>query len=382
VSNLIHFPDTPENDWPLRMPESVGDVARSFIVTCLRAGFASTPSEPLLTRDPTLLFANSTIVRFKDRLARGVREPGFCLVQPCIRVQNLRLIRSGAPGLAYMSCFNQAGTIAPATGLGRTLSCIDRVMDDLGLAGDRIVVKTNRAMLANAEVDRWLRNHPSWQVEIDTAPPGYYEWSYGMPGVDGIGLTFALRDGKGDAASDFGNLVAIRAQRSMAAWEFGFGLETLDARMRSHQTPFESSAVYMALREALGAPPDRGLCDVLQLSAALHCLGIREGSGKRESIMRRALIDAVFLSLRSGLDLDALVRVANRICKRTPVGLQHTYETAWRRIERKLSLVNDFVCYARRHGKPDARILEYAQVDCGLPSAFMDVVRTVTRWDA
>ena len=360
--------------WPLRISDSIDRSRKAFLQMCKDAGFAVSPAEPVLTRDPTLLFANSTIVRFKDDLQTGIQDLGFCAIQPCIRLQNLKAIRSNNGGLDYMSCFVQAGTVLPADNLDGMLALIAPLLEELGVERDRVAIKICSELLSYGQLGDWLRRGEGWEIEEDREPSSYYNWHYGIPGIVGVGMTLSLRNAYSDALEDFGNLIAIHKDREVVAWEFGFGLETLEARRLSYSTPFEASCVYSALLRETGAVPELSLCDALQLSAALHCFGIQQGSGRRRSIMRRSVIDTVYNAMRLGFSSEQIGRCATSICYESPSDLSSIYARAWSRIEQKMEQVRQYVAYAKRHGISKARVIEYAELKCGIPAAYHDVV--------
>jgi hypothetical protein len=345
-----------------------------FLHMCEDVGLAVSPAEPVVTRDPTLLFANSTIVGFKDDLRTGIREPGYCVIQPCIRLQNLKAIRSQENGLDYMSCFVQAGTILPAGRLDAMLALIAPLLDELEVERDRVAVKICSELLSHRQLSNWLRSCEGWTIEQDREASSYYTWRYGLPGVVGVGMTLSLRNPHSDSLEDFGNLIAIYRDRKLLGWEFGFGLETLEARRLSYRTPFEASYVYSVLRKEIGEVPDLPLCDALQLSAALHCFGIQQGSGRRMSIMRRSVIDTVYNAMRLGIRSEQISRCATSICDESPSDLSSIYAHAWARIEQKMEQVREYVAYAKRHGLPKARVIEYAELKCSIPAAYHDTV--------
>ncbi|MBL0316683.1 MAG: hypothetical protein IPP69_13180 [Flavobacteriales bacterium] len=67
------------------------------------------PDNIIQERDTTLTYTNSTIVPLKAELLKGIKGKGFVLLQPCLRLKNLKRNNFDS---AFTSYFRMVGILS------------------------------------------------------------------------------------------------------------------------------------------------------------------------------------------------------------------------------------------------------------------------------
>ncbi|WP_040067572.1 hypothetical protein [Pseudomonas batumici] len=340
----------------------------------LAAQFGFIPAAPtqLLSDDETLLFANSTIAGYKRHLLEGrVPFPGFSIVQECIRNQNLKSIRNWSEELEYMSCFTQLGVLGGPNSLPRILEFITDYLASIS-SRQRLLCRVSRSLTLYESVTCKCEG---WRIEIDGRPPGYYHWKYGLDGVSGEGVTFAIQDQSRGLYRDIGNLVEIRDSAGVLGYEFGFGGETLDSRLRGLDSPFESSPLHDYLDVGNEPSLKRKMLDSLMLAAMLCAIGVDETTLKRASILRRAMNDLFYLTYLCRLEPHLVLAAGRQYLQAKGVADSHfvrSFDTFQRRVGSKIDLARQYIDYARMHDKAWGHVRRYCVDRMGIPTAYFE----------
>lgn len=344
------------------------DLTEHFQRLSYNFGFHSTPGVDLLFQDETILFTNSTIVGHKlDLIGGALPEPGLSIIQSCVRTHNLKAIREASADIGYMSCFTQAGLLGGPDAFAKILLFLRDYLEYF-CGRDRLLYKTKSTLAFNEKLTQGL----AWAVQMDSCASDYYEWQYGMPGVRGNGVTFSVKGGDG-GYRDIGNFIEIVSGDVVLGYEFGFGLETLLSRLLDLDSPFDVCVV----NEFLGLRTDCiyrcKLLDSLMLASTLCALDITPDSPRRGTILKRAVIDLIYLCRLCEVPMSRAVfagtrfLIANELSThRLPVVLE-AYE---QKIDLKLEKAHKYISYARSHNKSSVRVRSYCVERLGIPEFY------------
>ena len=349
-------------DQSLEVPQ----LKKAFEKRAIAFQFVTKEPVPFITGDSTLLFTNSTIVGLKNKIIkREVDSPGYSIIQPCIRNQNLKSIRLENENLEYMSCFIQAGILSHKRGLDNLLMFInDFLTVDMGLTEHDLIFKTSKKIQSiNDSLSSIGLNISQCKVEMNTQPSGYYEWSYGLRDIKGIGATIAVRNRNLSQFLDIGNIIEIYDGEEILGYEFGFGIETLLSRVCSAPTPFECSFLFKDYQDV----PKRWIykfLDSLMVSSLLSSLDCNRETGKRASILRHAINDLCYLAQIVGVDIDK-VRSSCELYSHYMLGVNdfpsNYLQESFKKIDRKIGLATEYARYCLRHKRGTAQFDEYCR---------------------
>ncbi len=208
-----------------------------------KQGYIIHPPEPVASRrDPTVHFVGSTITPLKPLfLQASIPTEGVCLVQPCIRTQNEKSLYDNSAFPEYNTFFHIVGGIAPVDQAARVAKdSVDYFVHGLGVDKSRLLIKLHSADtdLIHA-VDTGNSEIPT---VLDTHTDSYYRWKYGIPGVQGRGLTYAILQNDG-LYKDIGNIIVMEGHGYTPAVQWGYGVETSLARIYSLPQPLAASLI-------------------------------------------------------------------------------------------------------------------------------------------
>lgn len=274
--------------FPHQSAEALRFIEQQFTDCFSERGYLTVEQEPIIPRnDRTLLFTNATIVPLKPRITAGdVERPGVMLTQQCLRTQNSERILQVDYDPPYMSYFRMPGVLTnPSSYEDLCVAVWEFLHDRLGIAAEDIMLRTSsqcRPFFAP-----WEKVSGGLGVEHDTRPEKYYNWRYGMDDVQGVGYTFAVRDGD-DTFGDLGNIVQISTAGRVIAYEFGVGLETLAARMYRLRGPFEAAPISRIIPFS-AEPAAKMLQDCTVVATVLYRNGIRPGTGGAQHVLKRVV---------------------------------------------------------------------------------------------
>ncbi len=345
-----------------------------FTAMASKFGFIHAPPAPLLSDDETLLFANSTIAGYKQHLIEGrLPFPGFSIVQGCIRNQNLKSIRNWGEELEYMSCFTQLGVLGCPKSLPQFLDFITHYLSSISNRG-HLLCRVSRTLALYEPV---TRNVDAWQIETDGRSPDYYHWQYGLEGVKGEGVTFAIRDQGRGGYRDVGNFIEISSGDGVLGYEFGFGGETLHSRLRGLDSPFESCLLqgYLDIRDEPFLK--RKILDSLMLAATLCAIGVDEKTLKRASILRRAMNDLFYLTYLCQLEPQLILAIGREYLQVKGMAERHfiqTFTTFERRVNVKINQARQYIDYAKMHDKSWDRARRHCIERIGIPAVYFEKI--------
>lgn len=343
-----------------------------FTAMASKFGFIHAPPTPLLSDDETLLFANSTIAGYKQHLIEGrLPSPGFSIVQECIRNQNLKSIRNWGEELEYMSCFTQLGVLGCPESLPQILEFITHYLASIS-DREHLLCRVSRSL---ALYELVTRNVDAWQVETDGRSPDYYRWQYGLEGVKGVGVTFAILDQRQGGYRDIGNFIEISNGDGVLGYEFGFGRETLDSRLRGLDSPFESCLLQGYLDVCNQPYLKRKILDSIMLAATLCAIGVDEATLKCASILRRAMNDLFYLTYLCQLEPQLILAVGREYLQAKGMVDGHfirTFATFEIRIGVKVNRARQYIEYTTMHDKSWERVRRHCVERIGIPTVYFE----------
>jgi hypothetical protein len=344
----------------------------NFTSTASKFGFIQAPPTPLLSDDPTLLFTNSTIAGYKQHLVEGrLPSPGFSIIQDCIRNQNLKSIRNWDEDLKYMSCFTQLGVLGCPKSLPRILEFITYYFASISNR-EHLLCRVSRSLALYESVNR---NVEAWQIETDGCSPGYYHWQYGLEGVKGEGVTYAILDQAVGVYRDIGNLIEISTSSGVLGYEFGFGVETLDSRLRGLDSPFESCLAIDYFD--MGNEPflKRKVLDSLMLAAMLCAIGVDETTLKRASILRRVMNDLFYLAYLCQLEPQLILAIGREYLRAKGMAEKNfirNFSSFERRVGVKINRARQYIDYTTMHDKSWDRARRHCVERIGIPAVYFE----------
>lgn len=275
----------------------------------IEKGYKRVAPEPILPlNDNSVLFTNSTIIPLKSLVEeRKIPKPGCFVIQPCLRNQNLQIIYEDKVIPEYMSYFTMVGILAIP-------SRYDRVAEESWELLTRClnIPRENIKILISSQDKEALH---VWQnisggpiVEIDSRRESYYEWSYGMPGISGRGLTFSIKFKDSEVFRDIGNIVTMRASNGeMVGCEFGFGVETIISRMLNLTRPIEAATISKVIPFEEGLKEK--LADAIACTVVLFRHGLRPGRGGVCHILKAYIKGISYFRRRLSIGMNNIKRI-------------------------------------------------------------------------
>jgi len=113
----------------------------------------------------------------------------------------------------------------------------------LNIDPTRITIKINTD---DTDLMQGIKNLHNIKIEENTRESKYYKWAYGMEGVVGRGLTYAIKNLHSGKEEDVGNIIVMGRNDKPIALQWGFGIETMLCRIFGKKYPIESSVIHQA----------------------------------------------------------------------------------------------------------------------------------------
>lgn len=266
-------------------------------------GYQSVPPEGLLpTEDTTVIFTGATITPLKKFLFEGITPPGYFIVQKCLRTQgtnaicDLNVIPSG------MNYFTMCGILAsPERREEVANEGYDLLVNRFGIPKKNLLIQATSSdkNLSQPWKDKGII------VEEDKQPEDSYRWRYGIPDAYGRGINIFLRFNNNDAFREIGNQISIHdGTGRIIGYEFGFGLESLLAKMNGFKKSTEANTVSAAIPYEEGVREK--LVNALATCVVLYHHGINPGKGKERYILKKYVKGLSFLRRQLDVSIDQL----------------------------------------------------------------------------
>lgn len=280
-----------------------GLICERFKQLYTERGYKFFPSASLLTEEDTsVIFTGATITPLKRFLEEGVQSPGYFMVQKCLRTQGLEKICDLDVIPTGVNYFTMCGILASP----------DRI-DDVSaeayeLLVDRLQIPVQNIQIHASSNDRDLSgswNERGVEIEEDSLPVNSYRWKYGIPDIYGRGINFLVRFDDSDDYTEVGNIISILDSNDrVRAYEFGFGLESLLAKMYGFKKSTQANLVSAVIPYEEG--PKEKLVNALVTSVVLYHFGIEPGRGKARHILKKHVKGLSFLRRKIGISIDQI----------------------------------------------------------------------------
>lgn len=291
-------------------PQHTREIQQSVVLTFdnffIGRGYRKFAPEPILPQtDNSILFTNSTIVPLKSLVEeRRIPNPGCFVIQPCLRNQNLQIMHEDEAIPEYMNYFTMLGTLAFPGRYGE----VAEESWELLTQHLNIPRKNIKIFISSQDKDMlsiWQNMTGGPIVEVDSKEEGYYEWSYGMPGVSGRGLTFSIRFKDSGIFRDIGNIITMKTRGGeVVGYEFGFGVETILSRMFDLTRPIEAATISKIVFFEVGLKEK--LADAIACVTVLYRHGLRPGRGGARHILKAYIKGISYLRRGLAIDLESI----------------------------------------------------------------------------
>lgn len=307
--NLVYKRSTIEREQGPEFVERLSDDFKSFYRTL---GYEEKEAVLISSGfDPSVRFIGSHISAFKPALLNGsVPNPGYFMVQDCIRTQNAKRMFDDEYLPRWGSSFTSLGSVVPADRLTEvSRDTANFFASALSISFNDIAIRVNSRDADLVEAGKIA--FPGSTHEIDTQPDKYYRHQIGVEGVWGRNFNLALRNANGEGFSDVGNIIVIEQTDRKLGIELALGAETILKQVYNveHVSDFYPVTGLESIDPRIG----RKLEDALITSSIL----LREGlvpsaSDNRGRILRTYMRSVLYLQQRAGLTEDRLRTIAQQ----------------------------------------------------------------------
>jgi hypothetical protein len=256
--------------------------------------------------DQSVLFIGSTISVFKNEFLSGnLQGTGTVVTQTCLRTQNGDSLYNLNEFPEYCSHFHMIGGIAPIQNLSQVIEDNLSFFIEAGFHKEDLVIRTSSKDEDLIKSSEGL--HPSELIELDTKEDMYYRWKYGMEGVSGRGLTFAVKDKERGVLRDIGNIIVMEKDDGTSAIQWGYGIETLISRLNSLEHPIQATVISTIID--VHSNINRKVADALVSGLEMYNAGVTPGRRKRGSRLTTYIRGLNFLRKSNNMNLNQLSEI-------------------------------------------------------------------------
>jgi len=278
-----------------------GCISEGYFAVMRKYGLESYSTEPLIPKDDdSILFTNSTIVPLKGKFLSGdYSGNGYFLLQDCLRLASIKTVEDEESVLKHVSCFKMLGSLVPSCHLDLAINAaLEFLVDVVGIKSKDLIV------LIPSGSEFW---HEIFSAQnIFTQEVEAYEWKYGIAGVKGLGMAFAIRLANGTVGR-LGNFVAMYQDGKLSAYEFGFGLETLIGRAILAGNPFSGSIQFAVT----GLPDNQEsykISNLVGIISAMFVAGVNKKEFRsRWFLLTRSLRILTMIAIRNQIKSEELI---------------------------------------------------------------------------
>lgn len=259
--------------------------------------------------DKSTYFIGSTISVLKPYLFNNIiPEGGFYLVQKCLRTQNTKILCVDDSTMNWSSYFTAIGTLSHISHLQETSRTIWFFFNEV-LNIPREDIKINISSEDNDLLEVWSNIDNGPILDIDTKDINYYRHNYGMPGVWGRNLNFAIRCDN-DNFRDIGNLIIIENENAKLGVELAFGVSTTLSSMYNLPNSIAASSISEVIPFKEGFVTK--FSDALSASIILLKGGIKPtASNTKGRVLRTYIRSLSYLRKKIGINLDEIRKFAS-----------------------------------------------------------------------
>ncbi|MBU0637043.1 hypothetical protein KKH16_02450 [Patescibacteria group bacterium] len=263
--------------------------------------------------DPSVLFIGSTISALKPLyLNNEVPENGAIIDQPCIRTQNLKNIYSKMPNKGN-TVFELVGGIAPENKFSDVyILSLEYFYEKLKVEKDRLFVKASsldKDMLEGMESEG---GGP--EIELDSRKQDYYRWKYGIEGVAGRGITFAIKN-KLDVSKfmSLGNIIIMESDNHPSAVQWGYGVGSIISGKYSKERVIDGSLINQVVPFSEGE--NAKFADSLAAVIEMYNSGLAPSNRGADSYLKAYLRGLAFWALENKIAKDEIIKYVKEYCR-------------------------------------------------------------------
>lgn len=210
-----------------------------------KKGYLILPPTSLISQeDKTVIFTGSSTNIMKPFIvSKDFGEGnGFGVSQNCLRTQALKhaFDDTWLPfGQAY---FHLSSTVSKPKRLLEVVNEFEEfTIDKLGVNPSDILIKSTKIFPG---LDK-MHTLTHLKIEYDTELKDYYSWKYGIPDINGEGITLCIKNKSTETYWDVGNIVRFMDDnQNERGIEFGYGHEFFLSAKFGIKNPLELSQVF------------------------------------------------------------------------------------------------------------------------------------------
>ena len=293
---------------PADIPTQHTFIRKLFLTFYSEQGYIVAPPSPLLPEEDTsVIFTGATITALKGQLQEGIKSPGYCMVQKCLRVKRLEQMYDLSIYPDWTHYFTMCGILAAPERREEVIDETYQLLTQLlGLAPQNILI---RAFSQDHDLFGPLQMR-GITVQENTEPMTYYRWTYGIPNICGRGITFLLRHDGQDNYRELGNIISVEdSDATVRAYEFGFGLESLLSKMHGHKKPMEVNMISAVVPYREG--PQETFLDTLVATVVIYHHGVEPGRGKEKHVLKKLVKGLSYIRRKMEISIEQIREQGN-----------------------------------------------------------------------
>lgn len=284
---VAHFGELFANGKISELRKEVGDTFSNYFRS--KSYFETSPAPLVSVQDESVLFTGATISVVKDILINQTYPKGsngLFVLQECLRTNADKYLFKDDWIPYGQMYFNMASILSkPGRKIEVITEAIDHLVNNIGIEPERVKIRSTTKMgVIPTEVLRGT------QTEYDTKDEKYYNWGYGIRGVNGTGLTICIFNPTTKKWFEIGNIVTIFDQSGKElGTEFGYGFEFFLAATLGVDQPQKFSRIYELHDFKLGM--DQKYLTTLEATVMMRLAGARSlpRSGGIHGVYRKHL---------------------------------------------------------------------------------------------
>lgn len=289
-------------------------VRSSFLEQFVKHGYEKKESVDVVAKevDQSVLFVGSTISALKSLyLNNEVPKSGAVIDQSCIRTQNLKNIYTKKPNKGN-TVFELLGGIAPGNKFSDVYNLsLDYFYEKLKVEKDRLFVKASsldKDILNSMEIEG---DGP--EIELDSRKPDYYRWKYGIEGVVGRGMAFAIRSKSLNLPMTLGNIIIMKSDRHPSTVQWGYGVGSIIGGKYSKERVIDGSLISQVVPDAEGV--NAKFADSLAAVIEMYNSGLAPSNRGADSYLKAYLRGLAYWALENRIKNDEISKYIEEYCE-------------------------------------------------------------------
>jgi hypothetical protein len=231
--------------------------------------------------------------------------------QLCIRTHNLKNIYSKEPNKGN-TVFELVGGIAPGSKFLDVYNLsLDYFYEKLKIEKDRLFVKaasSDRDILESMETEG---DGP--EIELDGRGPNYYRWKYGIEGVSGRGIAFAIRnEHEVNKSMTLGNIIIMESDNHPDIVQWGYGVGSLLSGKYSKERVIDSSLVNQVVPNTEGE--NAKFSDSMATVIEMYNVSLSPSNRGADSYLKAYLRGLAYWVSENGVKQDDVIKYVKEYC--------------------------------------------------------------------